>query len=117
MALKRFIDDVAVEVVEAKLVSALDRILPPNAIFQMSDDHVAHIAGESEETRSEREQLGKQLDVLRNGLETCKRFVGFRVSGGEDSDSSPCYINFLTPSRLGLCFRKGLRRPRHQRRP
>lgn len=60
----------------------------------MSDDDVARMAVESEETRTEREQLNKQLDVLRNGLETCKRFVGFKVSGGEDGDSLLCYMTF-----------------------
>jgi hypothetical protein len=73
---------VAVEVIEAKLMSALDRILSPLSVYLMPADEVARIAGESEETRAERDQLNKQLDVLRNGLETCKRFVGFRISGG-----------------------------------
>lgn len=80
VALKRFIDDVAVEVIEAKLMSALDRILLPVSIYQMLDDQVARIARESDEIRTEREQLNKQLEVLRNGLETCKHFVGFRIS-------------------------------------
>lgn len=83
-----------VQVIEAKLVSALDLMLAPNAVFQMSDDDVARMAGESEETWAEREQLIKQLNVLRNGLETCKRFVGFRVSGGEDGDSLLRYMTF-----------------------
>ncbi|GAB1318560.1 GED domain-containing protein [Madurella fahalii] len=83
VALKRFIDDVAVEVIEAKLVSVLDDILSPLSVYQMPADKIARIAGESEETRTEREQLKKQLEVLRNGLDTCKRFVGLRISGGE----------------------------------
>lgn len=74
----------AVEVIEAKLVSGLDSILSPVAVFHMPPDQVARIAGESEETRTERDQLNKQLEILRNGLETCKRFVGFRISGGEN---------------------------------
>ncbi|KAK3290544.1 P-loop containing nucleoside triphosphate hydrolase protein [Chaetomium fimeti] len=82
VALERFVDDVAVEVIEAKLMSALDGILSPLSVYLMPADEVARIAGESEETRAERDQLNKQLDVLRNGLETCKRFVGFRINGG-----------------------------------
>ncbi len=74
----------AVEVIEAKLMSALDHILPPVSVYQMLEDQVARIAGESDETRTEREQLNKQLAVLRNGLETCKRFAGFRISGGKN---------------------------------
>ncbi len=82
VALKRFIDDMAVEVIEAKLVSVLDNILSPVLIFRMLDDQVARLAGEPEEIRMEREQLTKQLEVLRIGLKTCKRFVGFGISGG-----------------------------------
>lgn len=74
----------AVEVIEAKLMSALDRMLPPVSIYQMPDDQVARIAGESDETRTEREQLNKQFEVLRNGLETCKGFAGFRINGGKN---------------------------------
>ncbi|KAK3352495.1 P-loop containing nucleoside triphosphate hydrolase protein [Lasiosphaeria hispida] len=88
VALKRFIDDMAVEVIEAKLVSTLHTILEPVSIFKMSDDQVARIAGESEESRMRREQLTKQLDVLRKGLETCKRFVGLRIGGGEHQGDS-----------------------------
>ena len=76
----------AVEVIEAKLVSALDNILSPISVYQMPADEVAHIAGESEDTRAERDRLNKQLEVLRNGLETCKRFVGFRINGGKNDD-------------------------------
>ncbi|KAG7289850.1 hypothetical protein NEMBOFW57_006227 [Staphylotrichum longicolle] len=64
VALKRFIDDMAVEVIEAKLMSALDRILLPVSIYKMLDDQAARIAGESDEIRTEREQLNKQLEVL-----------------------------------------------------
>ncbi|KAJ4307317.1 hypothetical protein N0V88_000700 [Collariella sp. IMI 366227] len=36
VALKRFINDVAVEVIEAKLMSALDRILPPGSVLNVA---------------------------------------------------------------------------------
>lgn len=87
VALERFIDDVAVEVIEARLISLLENILSPLSVYQMPADQVARIAGESEETRTQREQLSKQLEVLRSGLETCRRFAGFRISGGK---ISPC---------------------------
>ncbi|KAK4677698.1 hypothetical protein QC764_0047510 [Podospora pseudoanserina] len=80
VALKRFVDDVAVEVIETKLISVLHDILSPLGVYEMSATLISRIAGESEENRAEREQLTKQLDVLRNGLETCKRFAGFRAS-------------------------------------
>jgi hypothetical protein len=84
---------VAVEVIEAKLVSALDSILSPISVFDMPADQIARIAGEPEEIRAERDQLTKQLEVLRNGLETCKRFVGLRLSGGRG-------LRLVTPDAL-----------------
>ncbi|KAK4142578.1 P-loop containing nucleoside triphosphate hydrolase protein [Dichotomopilus funicola] len=82
VALKRFVDDMAVEVIEAKLVSILDNILSPLSVCKMDSQEVASIAGESEEIRTERDQLKKQLHVLRNGSKTCRLFLGYRVSGG-----------------------------------
>jgi hypothetical protein len=89
-------DDVAVEVIEAKLVSAIDDIFSPVKVYQMSPELVSRIAGESEESRTEREQLNKQLEVLRDGLHTCRRFAGFRVGGG--GSSCPCGFNSLPRS-------------------
>lgn len=71
----------AIEVVEAKLVSALSSIFTPIAVSTMSAEIVTEIAGESEEDRTEREQLSRQLHVLRKGSVTCKRFIGARVLG------------------------------------
>ncbi|KAK3991117.1 P-loop containing nucleoside triphosphate hydrolase protein, partial [Cladorrhinum sp. PSN332] len=82
VAMKRFIDDVAVQVIEDKLLSVLDAILSPISVYEMSPDQVSRIAGESEERRTERDQLAKQMEVLRKGLETCKKFSGFRMVGG-----------------------------------
>lgn len=50
----------------------------------MSPDLVTSMAGESEESRAQREQLAKQLDVLTKGSETCKRFIGVRLLGKID---------------------------------
>ncbi|KAK0621935.1 P-loop containing nucleoside triphosphate hydrolase protein [Bombardia bombarda] len=85
VALKRLIDDVAVEVVELKLVSALGNILSPVSVFEMSSSLVSRIAGESEESRTQREELLKQLDVFMKGLQTCKRFVNLRSPGKSSS--------------------------------
>lgn len=40
----------------AKLLSALDDMLSPLSVFKMAADQVDCIAGESEETRTERDQ-------------------------------------------------------------
>ena len=81
VALKRFIDDIANEVIEAKLISPLGSIFSPVGVSTMSDDFVTSMAGESEESRAQREQLVKQLDVLKKGSDTCKHFIGVRLLG------------------------------------
>ncbi|KAI1495438.1 P-loop containing nucleoside triphosphate hydrolase protein [Biscogniauxia marginata] len=82
VAMRRFIDDVAVEIIEKKLVSALSGILSPVFVDGMPQNQVSSIAGESQKSRSQREELTKQLDVLKYGSETCKRFVDVRLGNG-----------------------------------
>lgn len=79
--MKRFVDDIAIEVIEAKLVSQLNNIFSPVTVTSMAADLVNSIAGESEENRAQREQLAKQLDILMKGSETCKRFISIRALG------------------------------------
>ncbi|KAH5707452.1 hypothetical protein HBI20_205330 [Parastagonospora nodorum] len=75
VAFKRFIDDIAVEVVETNLIAQLGDILSPIKVTQLAADVVTSVAGESDEGRAKRRQLNNQLDVLIQGLETCKKFV------------------------------------------
>ncbi|KAK0665220.1 interferon-induced GTP-binding protein Mx [Cercophora samala] len=82
VALRRFIDDISVQVIEEKLVNVLDNILSPVSVYHMTPNLAARIAGEPEDSRMERAQLTKQLEVLAAGLETCKRFVGLKLTGG-----------------------------------
>lgn len=88
--MKRFIDDIAIEVIEAKLIFPLGDIFTPVAVSAMSAELVTSIAGESEENRAQREQLTKQLDVLNKGSDTCKRFIGVRLLG----EVGPCLFHF-----------------------
>jgi hypothetical protein len=91
--LKRFIDDIAVEVIEAKLISPLGDIFSPVAVSAMPADLVTRIAGESEENRGQREQLTKQLDVLMKGSDTCKRFIGVRLLDTDDTTQFDSQFN------------------------
>jgi hypothetical protein len=50
--LKCFVDDIAIEVIEAKLVSPLHDIFSPIAVTSMAAVLVTGIAGESEENRA-----------------------------------------------------------------
>ncbi|KAE8384244.1 hypothetical protein BDV23DRAFT_191849 [Aspergillus alliaceus] len=82
VALKRFVDDIANEVMESKLMFSLSRILSPVTVFDMPADLITRIAGESKDSQTIREQLNKELLILSKGSETCKRFVRFETDEG-----------------------------------
>ena len=79
--MKRFIDNIANEVIKAKLISPLSDIFTPIAVSKISADLVTSMAGKSEKSRAQREQLVKQLNVLTKGFDTCNRFIGVRLLG------------------------------------
>ncbi|KAL2821233.1 P-loop containing nucleoside triphosphate hydrolase protein [Aspergillus granulosus] len=74
VALKRFIDGIAIDIIETTLVQALMNIFSPIVVDKMSSGLVTLIAGESREIRDLREQLSKELEILRSGLEICHKF-------------------------------------------
>lgn len=78
VALKRFIDNVAVDLVETELVAKLCDIFCPISAYEMPPDMIERIARESEDNRRLREQLREQLDVLAQGSDFCRRFMGMR---------------------------------------
>ena len=99
--MERFVDDIAIEVIEAKLISPLHGIFSPITVASMPADLVTSIAGESEENRAQREQLNKQLEVLMKGTETCKRFIGVRILGKTAPSLSISELSLM----LGRCGR------------
>jgi len=60
-------------------MAALSGILSPVTVYEMNDDLVSFIAGESQASRTERVTLSKQVEVLTKGSETCKRFAKVRL--------------------------------------
>ena len=79
--MKRFVDDIAVEAVETALISKLDSIFTPIGILRLEEKQVEAIAGESEESKQQREDLKRQLETLTNGLKTCKWYSAARAQG------------------------------------
>jgi hypothetical protein len=67
------IDDIAVQVIESNLLSALEQILDPLTIVKMTDSEINQIADETEETRETRQLLQKQLDTLKKGTDIFQR--------------------------------------------
>ncbi|RMZ66327.1 dynamin GTPase [Pyrenophora seminiperda CCB06] len=86
VALKRFVDDIAVEAVEKDIIAKLSDIVSPIRVTSLASDVVTDIAGESKESRAKRSQLEIQLGVLVQGLDTCKRFM---VKTLQDTPDTP----------------------------
>ncbi|MCJ1463058.1 hypothetical protein MMC07_001662 [Pseudocyphellaria aurata] len=80
VAMKNFIDNVAIQAVEGYLIRGLDDIISPSSILQMEPGLVGKIAAESCEHQLQRDELLRKSTVLKMGLITCKRYVGRSAS-------------------------------------
>ncbi|OTB00476.1 hypothetical protein M426DRAFT_324256 [Hypoxylon sp. CI-4A] len=101
IALKRFIDSIATEVIEQRLLAEIADILSPVAVYKMRPDLVETIAGESQKSRKQREELTKKIDVLQKGLDTCRRFIDSKLIGKGQS-SQPEEIDLSGDEDSGL---------------
>lgn len=63
--MKVLVDNVAVQAIEACLMTHLPEIISPASVVQMEDDVITRIAAEPEENQALREQLTRKLAVLK----------------------------------------------------
>ncbi|KAJ4208719.1 hypothetical protein NW767_001829 [Fusarium falciforme] len=77
VAMKRFIDDVAVEAIEGILVVELGKMIDPVSVSEMSDDELDQVAGETEVSRATRKELATELAVFEGGMQICRQFADF----------------------------------------
>lgn len=82
MALKSFVDNVPVLVIEACLLKNLGAVFSPVVIMQMDGDLIRKIAAESQENQELRDVLTRKEAVLNSGLEICQRYVERGTLGG-----------------------------------
>ncbi|KAI9035009.1 zinc knuckle domain protein [Aspergillus affinis] len=83
---------------EAGIRTRAKELLSWPHIFEMPSELVTRIASESEENRALREQLNKKLQVLANGLVTCRQFEGNRSVNSNDQDLSQTNMSQNRPS-------------------
>ncbi|KAF7949092.1 hypothetical protein EAE96_008263 [Botrytis aclada] len=76
VAMKTFVDNVCVQVIEASIVDNLADVFNPLAVAQMTSELVSQIAAESQENQTQRERLEKKIHILEEGLKTCKWHAG-----------------------------------------
>lgn len=81
MALKCFVDNVAILVIEACLMKNLGAVFSPVLIMQMDESLIQKIAAESQENQDQRELLTRKKTVLSSGLEICQRHVSRSMLG------------------------------------
>lgn len=79
--MKRFLDNIATEIIELALIYALSSHVIFRQGYEMAPELVAHIAGGFGETQIHRDKLKRQLEVLSRGAETCRQFAVKRFSG------------------------------------
>ena len=73
VALKTFVDNVSMQVVEDFLISDIWSVFSPTDVGQMSPSVISKIAAESTESQALRQQLNRKLQTLERGLAICQR--------------------------------------------
>ncbi|KAG8163019.1 hypothetical protein KVR01_007497 [Diaporthe batatas] len=74
MSLRTFTDNLINLGIESCLIQDLPNIFTPRLVNDMDDEQLERLAGESEDVRSYRSQLRDNLDLLKQGLEQCRRY-------------------------------------------
>lgn len=75
------------------MISVIPSILTPDMVNRMDDETLIALAAESEDVRVDREYLSEQLEVLKQGLEKCRRYGG-RQSSGKRGRKRPLTLAF-----------------------
>ncbi|KAK2596470.1 hypothetical protein N8I77_013359 [Diaporthe amygdali] len=74
MALRTFTDNLINLSIESCLIQDLPNLFTPRLVNDMDNEKLAKFAAESQEIRSYRSQLQKDIKVLQQGLEQCRRY-------------------------------------------
>lgn len=89
MALKAFVDNFSIQVVESLLIGDMWSTSPPSDVGQMSSKLISQIAAESTESQALRQQLDRKLHILERGLEICQRQSTHNLIGTIHNSLSP----------------------------
>lgn len=73
VAQKQFVDDFANYAVEQDLMIKLESIFAPGSIFGLDESTIEDIAGETEESKVEREQSSNKMTTLKQALDVLER--------------------------------------------
>jgi hypothetical protein len=79
--MKTFVDNIAIQVIEASIIDNLVNVFNPLTVAEMEGELISKIAAESQENQTQRETLERKLRILEEGLNTCKRHAGHHTLG------------------------------------
>ncbi|UNI18587.1 hypothetical protein JDV02_004845 [Purpureocillium takamizusanense] len=74
MSLRTFTDNVVNLAIEGCLVCDIPDILTPTKVVGMTDEELEELAAETDDAQSRRDHLQAELDILREGLEQCRKY-------------------------------------------
>lgn len=83
--MKLFIDNVPTLVTEVTLLAPIPHTFCPKAVFKMKPEIVTKIAAESDERKSEREELTRKKNVLDAGRRICRQYAARKNAGEADA--------------------------------
>ncbi|KAI1452846.1 P-loop containing nucleoside triphosphate hydrolase protein [Annulohypoxylon moriforme] len=75
IALKKFIDDISVDAIEACLIQRLPEVFCPDVIWDLSQEDVEQLGSEDDKTVKERNEATKKLEILEKGLKDLDAFT------------------------------------------
>jgi hypothetical protein len=81
VAVRTFVDNTTVQVIEASIVNDLANVFNPIAVAQMDSELISQITAESQENQTQREMLERKLRILEEGLNICKRHASHQTLG------------------------------------
>ncbi|PNP79009.1 hypothetical protein FNYG_07671 [Fusarium nygamai] len=82
VAVNRFIDDVSVLAIEDCLISKLPSLFTASSVAEMSDETLHLLAGENEESATERKRLELKQAILEKGLQDLKSLYKHNTVAG-----------------------------------
>lgn len=81
MSRRTFTDNVINLAIEGCLIRDLPNILTPTQVDKMDEEQVKELPAEAKDARVRRKQLRVESNVLREGLEQCRKYKPRGVTG------------------------------------
>ncbi|OAQ77126.1 dynamin family protein [Purpureocillium lilacinum] len=133
MSLRTFTDNIVNLAIEGCLVCYIPDILTPTKVDGMTNEELEELAAETDDAQSRRDHLQAEIEILREGLEQCRKYVkgslsqyiidpstsrhpavaikgcepctvGGAFTSGGDGSSSKCQCQFTVQDRKSYAF-------------